>query len=613
MTGRIPKDFIDQLLTRINIVDVIQARIPLKKAGREYMACCPFHGEKTPSFTVSPTKQFYHCFGCGVHGSAISFLMEYEHLEYTEAIEALARILGIEVPRENDAKSMPLAKKAKLTDLYSLLEAAAKWYMQYLNQAPDAQAYLQQRGLSAEVVKHYSLGFSPDDWQATSRQFAAHYGQDKLLASGLQLKNEAGKIYDRFRGRLMFPIRNRKGQVIGFGGRVLGSGTPKYLNSPETEVFHKGDDLYGVYEMRQHTRDLKRVLVVEGYMDVIALAQYGISYAVATLGTATTQRHLELLFAQVPEIIFAFDKDRAGRKAAWRALTLSLPLLKNDRVIKFLFLADGEDPDSQIRKIGKEAFEKLVDKADPLSKFFIEGLIDGLGLEYELEPTLHTSEDSVRFGSEAKLLLDLIPDHVLLKTHLLREVQRRSNLVFEKGSTELINKEVGQAEFGKGRFKSSKGIKQTRQVGGVAPRTLSDFEVRKTPVRYAITLLVHSPELVACIEHPEKLLDWELPGVDLLVKIVATIEEFHELNAAALLERFRGTTHEKTLQKLMLWQPQSSDEILLKREFQDCLQRMKKQAMDKAIEGLLAKDQTQGLSAQEKHDLLSLLQERGTK
>ena len=610
MTGRIPKDFIDQLLTRINLVDVIQTRIPLKKAGREYMACCPFHGEKTPSFTVSPTKQFYHCFGCGAHGSAISFLMEYEHLDYIEAIEALARTLGIEVPRENNTKSLPSTQKAKLTDLYSLLAAAAKLYADCLNQAPEAQAYLQQRGLSKAVVQQYGLGFSPDDWHTTSRQFAAQYGQDKLLASGLQLKNEAGKIYDRFRGRLMFPIRNRKGQVIGFGGRVLGTGTPKYLNSPETEVFHKGDDLYGVYEMRQNTRDLKRVLIVEGYMDVIALAQYGISYAVATLGTATTQRHLDLLFAQVPEIIFAFDQDRAGRKAAWRALNLSLPLLKNDRVIKFLFLADGEDPDSQIRKIGKEAFEKLVDKADLLSKFFIEGLIDRLSLEYEIEPTLHASEDSVRFGSEAKLLLDLIPDNVLLKTHLLREIQRRSNLVFERVDNNISSSERSQSNISKERFRSYKGFKQ---VGGVAPRSLNDFEVRKTPVRYAITLLVHSPELVAEIDNPEKLLEWELPGVELLVQLVAAIENSDGLPAAALLERFRGTAHEKTLLKLMLWQPQSTDETLLRREFQDCLQRMKAQATAKAIERLLAKEQTQGLSEQEKHDLFSLLQERNTK
>ncbi|WP_298610709.1 DNA primase [uncultured Thiothrix sp.] len=605
MTGRIPKDFIDQLLTRINIVDVIQARIPLKKAGREYMACCPFHGEKTPSFTVSPTKQFYHCFGCGVHGSAISFLMEYEHLEYTEAIEALARILGIEVPRENDAKSMPSARKAKLTDLYSLLGEAAKLYVHCLTQAPEAQAYLQKRGLSAEVIKQYGLGFSPDDWHTTSRQFAAHYEQEQLLASGLQLKNEAGKIYDRFRGRLMFPIRNRKGQVIGFGGRILGSGAPKYLNSPETEVFHKGSELYGLFEARQQTRHLERLLVVEGYMDVIALAQFGISYAVATLGTATTQQHINLLFRQVPEVIFCFDGDRAGKEAAWRALETTLPELRDGREVRFLFLPSGEDPDTQVRKVGCATFEESLAKAVPLSKFFILGLKEELG--FKAESTLHVSEDSALFANEAKRLLDLMPD-ILIKQPLMQEIQRLSGLVL--GQEAHLTEETQNPRQYHSKFK---GKYAEREPQGVRAKTAKDFEVRKTPVRYAITLLVHSPELVTEIEHPEKLLDWGLPGLDLLVKLVATIEELPEMHAAALLERFRDTPHEKTLLKLMLWQPQSNDEALLRREFQDCLQRMKIQATDKAVERLVAKDQTQGLSEQEKHDLFSLLNERRTK
>ncbi|HMT93491.1 DNA primase [uncultured Thiothrix sp.] len=605
MTGRIPKDFIDQLLTRINIVDVIQTRLPLKKAGREYMACCPFHGEKTPSFTVSPTKQFYHCFGCGAHGSAIGFLMEYEHLDYTEAIEALARILGIEVPRERDAKSMPLASKAKLADLYSLLTEAAKLYTHCLTQALEAQAYLQQRGLSMAVVQQYSLGFSPDDWHTTSRQFAAQYGQDKLLASGLQLKNEAGKIYDRFRGRLMFPIRNRKGQVIGFGGRVLGTGTPKYLNSPETEVFHKGSELYGLFEARQQTRQLERLLVVEGYVDVIALAQFGISYAVATLGTATTQQHINLLFRQVPEVIFCFDGDRAGKEAAWRALETALPELRDGREVRFLFLPSGEDPDTQIRKVGRAAFEDALTRALPLSKFFTLGLKEELG--FKAESTLHVSEDSALFANEAKRLLDLMPD-ILLKQPLMQEIQRLSGLAL--GQELSLTEEPKSFRQQNPKFK---GKYAEHEPQGVRAKTAKDFEVRKTPVRYAITLLVHSPELATEIEHPEKLLDWGLPGLDLLVKLVATIEEFPQMHAAALLERFRDTPHEKTLLKLMLWQPQSSDEALLRREFQDCLRRMKVQATDKAVERLVAKDQTQGLSEQEKHDLFSLLNERHVK
>lgn len=606
MTGRIPKDFIDQLLTRINLVDVIQTRIPLKKAGREYMACCPFHGEKTPSFTVSPTKQFYHCFGCGAHGSAISFLMEYDHLDYTEAIEALARTLGIEVPRENNTKSLPSTQKAQLTDLYSLLAAAAKLYTDCLSQAPEAQAYLQQRGLSKAVVQQYGLGFSPDDWHTTSRQFAAQYGQGKLIASGLQLKNEAGKIYDRFRGRLMFPIRNRKGQVIGFGGRVLGTGTPKYLNSPETEVFHKGSELYGLFEARQQTRNLERLLVVEGYMDVIALAQFGISYAVATLGTATTQQHINLLFRQVPEVIFCFDGDRAGKEAAWRALETALPELRDGREVRFLFLPAGEDPDTQVRKIGQTAFEAALAKALPLSKFFILGLKEELG--FNAQSTLHVSEDSALFANEAKRLLDLMPD-ILIKQPLMQEIQRLSGLAL--GAAELPN--AAAVTTLPAKFTKFKTAYLGSKPEGARAKTAKDFEVRKTPVRYAITLLVHSPELVTEIDNPEKLLEWELPGVELLVQLVAAIENSDGLPAAALLERFRGTAHEKTLLKLMLWQPQSTDEALLKREFQDCLQRMKAQATAKAIERLLAKEQTQGLSESEKHDLFSLLQERNTK
>ncbi|MEZ5476092.1 MAG: DNA primase [Thiolinea sp.] len=604
MAGLIPKDFIDQLLTRVDIVDVINARVPLKKAGREYVACCPFHGEKTPSFTVSPGKQFYHCFGCGVHGSAISFLMEYEHLEYAEAIEALAASQGLDVPRETTNRQGSAKKTKKNKDLYALLEEAAVFYAQNLPLTPLARDYVQQRGLSAEVVRQYGVGYAPDAWDALSQRFGRDYGSEPLLASGLQLKNEAGRVYDRFRGRLMFPIRDRRGRVIGFGGRIVGEGTPKYLNSPETEVFHKGSELYGLYEARQQTRKLERLLVVEGYMDVIALAQFGVTYAVATLGTATTSQHIQQLFKLVPEVVFCFDGDRAGKEAAWRALENALPEMRDGRDIRFLFLPEGEDPDTQIRRVGQEAFEADLKKALPLSKFFTIGLKEELG--FSGEATLHVSEDGARFMHEARRLLELMPD-ILLKRPLLAEVQRLGGAVVPERQAEPENA-AGPKPFIRGRWKKQgRWWSEPEPESGVLARDAKDFEIRKTPVRYAITLLLHSPELALLAGNPEKMLEWDLPGIGLLVRLVEIIEEHPHIHSAGLLEQFRDTQHEKVLLKLMSWQPRETEEQVLQREFQDCFRQIKRQARQKALELLLHKEQTQGLSPQEKHDLLSLL------
>ncbi|PID33996.1 MAG: DNA primase, partial [Thiotrichales bacterium] len=325
MAGHIPKEFIDQLLGRIDIVDVINKRVPLKKAGREYTACCPFHNEKTPSFTVSPTKQFFHCFGCGAHGSAISFLMEYDHFEYVEAIEALARDLGVEVPREQRAGDNGRPRKKLDNSLYSLMEEVARYFSTNLNKSQEAIEYIKKRGLSVEIIQQYGVGYSTDEWDRLTQLFGREYGQQKLLACGLQIQNDSGRVYDRFRDRLMFPIRDRRGRVIGFGGRVLGDGTPKYLNSPETDIFHKSAELYGLFEARNNTRQLNKFLVVEGYMDVISLAQFGITYAVATMGTATTTEHIRQLYKSgVTQVVFCFDGDRAGEEAAWKALKNAL-------------------------------------------------------------------------------------------------------------------------------------------------------------------------------------------------------------------------------------------------------------------------------------------------
>ncbi len=367
MPGAIPQHFIDELLSRADIVEIIGRRVPLKKAGREFQACCPFHNEKTPSFTVSPTKQFYHCFGCGAHGSALSFMMEYDRLSFPEAVEELATSMGLEVPREAGFAQGPDHRP-----LFDILERAAAYFAQQLRQhaqAAQAVEYLRGRGVSGEVAADFRLGYAPPGWDNLLQALGG--GDDsriRLLREAGLITEQDGKRYDRLRDRIIFPIRDTRGRVVGFGGRLLGDGKPKYLNSPETPVFHKGRELYGLFEARQADANPARLLVVEGYMDVVALAQFGISNAVATLGTATTSDHLEKLYRATPELVFCFDGDRAGRDAAWKALQTALPLMREGRQARFLFLPDGDDPDSMVRRIGQEAMQAEIGDALPLSR-----------------------------------------------------------------------------------------------------------------------------------------------------------------------------------------------------------------------------------------------------
>lgn len=380
-TGNIPKAFIESLLARADVVQLINQRVPLKKAGNSYKACCPFHDEKTPSFNVSQQKQFYHCFGCGAHGDALTFLMEYDGLSFVEAVEALAAQYGMEVPREKLSPQQQKAqqqKQQKQRDLYDVMHLTAKFYRHQLrdhSQSELAKNYLRQRGLSPEIAKEFVIGFAPEGWDILQTGLHAD-GQlkNQLAEVGMLVKKDSGQMYDRFRQRIMFPIRDGRGRVIAFGGRILGDGQPKYLNSPETPIFHKSNTLYGLFEMRQSRERFSRIVVVEGYMDVVALAQFGIRNAVATLGTATTVEHLDLLFKQVPEIVFSFDGDQAGLKAAWKAVELALPLMEKERSVKFLFLEQGEDPDSTVRKEGKEGFNQRLDHALSLSDFLLQGL-----------------------------------------------------------------------------------------------------------------------------------------------------------------------------------------------------------------------------------------------
>ena len=380
----IPQNFIDDLLAQTDIVDVIEPYVPLKKSGANYMACCPFHKEKSPSFSVSPAKQFYHCFGCGAHGSAIGFVMQYQNLGFAEAVQQLADRIGLAVPRTKGSLNEPpearAARKKQQQTLETALQTAAAFYVRQLQTSPQAQAYAQKRGLSPEIAERYGIGYAPEGWQPLSQEFQP-YPAPALIESGLVVENE-GRHYDRFRNRLMFPIRNISGSVIGFGGRVLDDTKPKYLNSPDTPLFDKGKNLYGLWEAREAVRDAGRILVVEGYMDAVALAQYGIGYAVAALGTATTAEHIGILFRQTDNVYFCFDGDAAGRKAAWRALENALPRLKDGKNLHFLFLPAEHDPDSFVREHGSARFEEaLLHESRPLSQYFWDALASGLDLD----------------------------------------------------------------------------------------------------------------------------------------------------------------------------------------------------------------------------------------
>jgi len=420
MAGLIPQSFIDELLDRVDLVEVVDQRVKLKRSGKNYSACCPFHEEKTPSFTVSPDKQFYYCFGCGASGNAIGFLMDYERLGFPEAVEQLSHLQGLEVPKEEQSPAQQ-QKAQERKSIYSLLAQADQYYRQQLRQHPkrqEAVAYLKNRGLDGCIARDYGLGFAPPGWDNLLRELGGGETERRLLIEGGMLidQPERNKRYDRFRHRIMFPIRDLRGRVVGFGGRVLGDDKPKYLNSPETPVFHKGRELYGLYEARQAYRDLPRLLVVEGYMDVVALAQFGLRYGVATLGTACGPEHLELAFKHSREVVFCFDGDQAGRRAAERALAAALPVMEDGRQVKFLFLPEGEDPDTLVRQVGAEKFTHMVDMAVPLEDFLFDTLSS------DLNP--RSLEGRALLSKRAAPLLDQLPRGVFRELMFDRLAQR---------------------------------------------------------------------------------------------------------------------------------------------------------------------------------------------
>jgi DNA primase len=542
MAGRIPQEFIDELLNRVDIVDVIDERVPLKKAGREYKACCPFHGEKTPSFTVSPGKQFYHCFGCGAHGTALGFLMEYAHMDFPEAVEALAARVGLEVPRTGgDAP-----RQDTLNPLYEILLQASDYYRQQLKQssAKPAWDYLQQRGLSKDVTDAFKVGYAPAGWDNLLKAMGSSQERRQLLLAAGLVVDKVNKTYDRFRQRIMFPIRDRRGRVIAFGGRVISpDDSPKYLNSPETAVFHKGRELYGLYEARQALRDLPRILVVEGYMDVVALAQFDIRYAVATLGTATTPDHLETLFRTTEQVVFCFDGDRAGRQAAWRALENALPAMREGRQISFLFLAEGEDPDSYVRARGKQALEQLIQQAQPLSEYLINSLAK--------QVDLHSPEGRSKLVELARPLLAKLPQG-LYRDLLLEQLAGRAHM------------QAAQLQ----RYLSADLRPATHSRP--AQRQTSERS-RPSPVRTAIALLLHQPSLHQHCQEIDWLASLDLPGIALLRELIELLQHNPHLGTAAILERFRDNEHGPHLAKLARQEMPELDETAMAREFSDAL------------------------------------------
>ncbi len=554
MAGRIPQHFIDELLNRTDVVDLIDGFVPLKKAGANYKACCPFHGEKTPSFTVSPTKQFYHCFGCGVNGTAISFLMEYDHMEFREAVETLASSAGMEVPQESQSFT-PKNTQSQGIDLYQLMQQVEGFYQTQLRQhatKDEAVAYLKKRGLSGDVAKRFGLGFSPEGWSHLMDSLGdTAPAQKALLDTGMLTKNEKGRVYDRFRNRIMFPIHDHRGRVVGFGGRVLEQaepqpGNPKYLNSPETPIFHKGSELYGLYAARGAIKEAEGVLVVEGYMDVVALAQEGINNAVATLGTATTAMHLQRLFRHTPNITFSFDGDRAGRAAAWKALETSLPAMQDGHQVSFLFLPDGEDPDTMVKKVGKEGFEKLVQEAMPMPEFLLESL--------KQQADINRLDGRAKLGKLAKPLLEKMQTGVL-KTLLVERVASltqvaSSELVAQPAKVPATNdsesqpwtNDWGQNKGGQGRWKKGKWNK--RQVEQ-APRPAS-----LTPVRRAVSLLLQFPKFHAEYSMLAPISDTQVRGIEMVHELRAVAESVDKATTATLLERYRGESFASTLLKL---------------------------------------------------------------
>lgn len=574
----IPESFIQDLLARVDIVELIDGYVPLKKAGANHAACCPFHNEKSPSFTVSPSKQFYHCFGCGAHGTAISFLMEYQGLGFVEAIKELASRAGIQVPQDDFKASGQATDHGTMRGLVEVMARAMHYYREQLKNSPTAIDYLKKRGLTGETAAKFGIGYAPEGWQNLEAVFADYSGPE-LLAAGLVIENEAGRRYDRFRDRVMFPIINQKGEVIAFGGRVMGAGEPKYLNSPETPLFEKGRELFGLPQARAALRETDTAIVVEGYMDVVALAQHGVGNALATLGTATTTTHIQKLLRQVERIVFCFDGDAAGRKAAWRALENALETLSDNKSIGFAFLPDTEDPDSYVRTYGQDAFQKMIREATPLSDFLLR--------ELALRCDLSTSEGKARLIYEAKPLLQKLP------TPLLR--------------LQLVKRAAEVSGFAQAEVERLCNLKSFASPAlPKAPRRAHSLS------KNLLRLVLQKPELA--LRLPVGDLP-DTPERQVLKCLHELIEKTGVANYACLRERLRGTPEEALIETAaieFLDSPLDADEI--ESEFVGVLVRLREDGQKRDFDELQSRVRrlgVAGLTPEEKQEYLRLLSTPG--
>jgi DNA primase len=575
----IPREFIELLLAKIDIVDLINAQIPLrKKSGSNYFARCPFHNEKSASFSVSQPKQFYYCFGCGAHGNALDFMMQNDRLSFPEAVETLARQAGLEVPRQASGPK----KDDSLPALYDLMTEAATWFYERMRKSTTAIDYLKKRGISGEIARQFSLGYALNGWSNLLDALGKTDGdKKKLLDVGLIIKKDDGGYYDRFRDRIMFPIHDYRGRIIGFGGRVLEQGEPKYLNSPETPLFQKGHEVYGLYQSLKANRRLTRVIMVEGYMDVIALFQHGITYAVATLGTATTAHHLHRLFRYTNEIVFCFDGDQAGRTAAWRALEVTMPLMNDQLQIRFLFLPDGDDPDSLVRKEGKDAFEKRLSTALSLADFFFQTI--------SRQSDTNTMEGRARFAASAVDYINRIPGG-LYQGILLDELSKRARV-----DINALKQQV-------------KNTGQDNETSVSAPLDPDQLKTKlPQPLFMAMGLLVQQPDLANLVEQP--MTDLPIPGFSFFMRLVEMLKNRPNMNTGGLLEYWRDQKEEKFIAKLAQWE-HCVPETGLASEFLGALRQLKTIVFDQEINRLLAKAAQEGLSEEEKLTLTDCISKK---
>lgn len=589
MPGKIPNTFIDELIGRVDIVDIIDRRVPLTRKGKEYQACCPFHEEKTPSFTVSPTKQFYHCFGCGAHGTVIGFLMDYANLGFVEAVEELADSAGLTVPQQSPLQLV--APGESPGDILKIVEQSNFWFQQQLRkhaEAKQAVAYLKLRGLNGRIVATFGIGFAPDSWSDLADALGTtSVAQQQLVKAGLITKkdststgaNSVAKFYDRFRSRIIFPIEDHRGRVVGFGGRILGDGEPKYLNSPETLLFHKGTELYGLHRARRAIGEANKSVVVEGYMDVVSLAQFEVDNSVATLGTATTRTHLQRLFRLAPEIVFCFDGDRAGRAAAWKALQVSLPEMQDGRQVGFLFLPEGEDPDSIIRAEGQDAFIKRIDDAKPLPEFLFESLI--------AQVDMTRMDGKARLVSLAKPLIAQLPTGAL-KDMMFARLSSLSGLT--GGQLGENDQPVVETRM---RYRKGKPAKS-----GQIP-----------PLAFATSLLLQNPQLGLSIDNFDDVKKLKIQGADVLIKMIEFIQSQPEQHTARLLELFRDFPFHNYLEKLAM-RPNFIDDNALSAQFGDTLNRLIETQIEQRRLELLEKSRQCPLEKDEEAELVESLKDR---